>query len=730
MERGVYFDGWYRGNHCYHPSLPYRSMRMVEDIERCRGTLLVWSALGGGSISLPYLEHEAYGDVDPRLRMYGFLNDSEFIEECGKRGIKVFGIVFEVQGWEFPAVLREDDDGRVSFKALNVLRAGPPPDWYGLREFTSDKHWKVFGKRFADYFPDGLYNSEGERIEDLWEECCARTYRGEPVHADWVEVNSHAQVCYQMCRNNPVWREYLKKIIEIQIDAGVHGIQLDESELPMTSMYAGGCFCKDCMKGFREYLKGLKAGNKLCDAMTGLDLDSFDYGTYIIQNNLEYPRSYSDVPLFKYYWDYQLRQIKRYFGEIVEFAKEYSRKTRGMEIPVSGNFFNVTHQYFAMEPCVDVVITEMKNTLFRQPSWYRYAAAFGRGKPVIVAENPYGGIVPQLADMLNDGKGYDLYRILLLEASAYGCNMAAPYGSWMGNIIRDSFSPPISVTAEVQGFLAENERLFSKKSFSNVGVLWSFPSCYWREAVAGYSRDLVADDPDDILTYRNRDAENPSGPRLPFWEVLTMLSERQVCYDVVLAADGEIRDDDFNSDDIANYDFLILPDCFALTKKQMEAIDLYAKSGKSIIVFGRLAENTPAFRSTLSTYGNVHFCDDSADKPAAIAGFWSVFNTVYAGRRLVDISDGSMGMQAYKTAEGNLAVHLINYHYNKASDRVDCIPALTLTVRQPGMGPPKPYALTQDALATMGCDWVKSDDGWVLTLTNVPLYAVLEFSTA
>ncbi len=62
-----------------------------------------------------------------------------------------------------------------------------------------------------------------------------------------------------MDRNNPVWREYLKAIIRIQIDAGVDGIQLDEAELPITTLQYGGCFCKDCMKGFREYLKALPA---------------------------------------------------------------------------------------------------------------------------------------------------------------------------------------------------------------------------------------------------------------------------------------------------------------------------------------------------------------------------------------------------------------------------------------------------------------------------------------
>ena len=110
MERGVYFDAWFPGQHCYHPSLPPRRLRMVEDLVDYHATVLVWAALGGGSISLPYLEQEAFGEIDPRFRFYGFLNDAEFIAECRKHGIKVFGIVFEVQGWEFPVELNEAED--------------------------------------------------------------------------------------------------------------------------------------------------------------------------------------------------------------------------------------------------------------------------------------------------------------------------------------------------------------------------------------------------------------------------------------------------------------------------------------------------------------------------------------------------------------------------------------------------------------------------------------------
>src|SRR4051812_19738966 len=129
VERGVYFDAWFPRQHCYHPSLPPRRLKMVDELVDYRATMLVWAALGGGSISLPYLEEEAFGEIDPRYRFYGFVNDSEFVAACRERGIKVFGIVFEVQGWEFPVELSEDE-GRVL--ALNEPRGAGKPGWLGL----------------------------------------------------------------------------------------------------------------------------------------------------------------------------------------------------------------------------------------------------------------------------------------------------------------------------------------------------------------------------------------------------------------------------------------------------------------------------------------------------------------------------------------------------------------------------------------------------------------------
>ena len=334
MERGLYFDAWIKHNHCYHPSLPLRSEQMLEDLKAYHATTLVWAGLGGGSISLPYLEHEAWGEVDPRMRFYGYMNDSEFIEKCNQSGIKLFGIVFEVQGWEFPAVF--DSNGKL-VKFNLAAQNEENHEWYGLREFSQNKYPDAFPKRFPDYFPDGLFNSLGEKVDNLFEECSTRDRFGNPVHAEWVEVKNHKAQAYQMCRNNPVWRAYLKKIMEIQIDAGVAGIQLDECELPMTSIGSGGCFCKDCMREFTQYLKERSAQGRLSAEWDGIDLDSFNYKEYLVEHNCSYPEN---APFFREYWEFQVTEVKKYFSELADFAKAYAKEKYGKDLPVSGNFYN------------------------------------------------------------------------------------------------------------------------------------------------------------------------------------------------------------------------------------------------------------------------------------------------------------------------------------------------------------------------------------------------------
>jgi hypothetical protein len=686
VERGVYFDGWFARQHCYHPSLPPRRLRMVDDLVDYRSTMLVWSALGGGSLSLPYLEEEAFAEIDPRFRFYGFVNDAEFIAACRQRGIKVYGIVFEVQGWEFPAELNEAED-RVL--ALNELRGEGTPAWLGLREFTQNRYPKLW-KPLEHYFPRGLVNSAGEPVTDLIEECVSRDIHGEPCHARWVEVPDNGQQCFLMDRNNPVWREYLKAVIRIQIDAGVDGIQLDEAETPMTALQYGGCFCRDCMTGFRRYL-----ADRRPPELDGVDLDAFHYGEWLLERGFDFKDRREDTPLFWVYHRFQQGQITRYFAELADYAREYAA-AQGREILVSGNFFNLFDNYFPLEPKVDVVITEMRNTTYRQPDWYRYVAGFAADKPVVVVENPYGGVVPELIEALGAGRGHDRFRMSLYEAAALGANMSVPYGSWMGSVIEDAFYAPHDLCVEIQSFLAEHEHLFSPRTHAEVAVVYSVRST--SELIS--RRDAFADNRLNV----SREV------RVPFLDACAALSDARQPYDVLFFPEGELRADTLTAQAIEQYRTLVLPGCHHLTGPQAALLREHLEAGGRLVAVGALATNLEddIRRGLLEHPGTTTV--DRFD----VAGLPGGPQLTVAGA-----ADFAVCVQR---VEAGAAMHLIRYDYNEAADAVAPLPELELGLRLT-----RPFARATafspggELAATLRVDGTTHG----LRLTDVPLYGVV-----
>ena len=134
---------------------------------------------------------------------------------------------------------------------------------------------------------------------------------------------------------------------------------------------------------------------------------------------------------------------------------------------------------------------------------------------MIVVENPYGGVGPELLPKLQEGKGYDLFRMMQYEASALGINMSVPYGAWMGSVIEDSFWAPHDLNVEIQDFITDNERLYSTETFSEVAVLFSIQSAYDWEEHRGWKE------------------------RFPFWSTVDGLVEQHQPFDVVVLPEGE-----------------------------------------------------------------------------------------------------------------------------------------------------------------------------------------------
>ncbi|MFZ4395452.1 MAG: hypothetical protein ACOYOU_07480, partial [Kiritimatiellia bacterium] len=323
MIRGLHYMCWHRQDWNYHPSMPMKRLQQVQDIVDMSGNMLLWSCLGSGAIGMQYLDKEANEAIPPRLRFYGYLNDKEFIAECKQRDILPFAVIWKAQLWEFPAEFNEDESELLS---LNKLRGVGKQGWVGMRELSTDRYPKIFPS-IKNYFPNGIKDSDGNLVKDFLEEFRATTLDGQPISSLWLLVPGHDHTCYTPCGNKPSFMQYVRKEIEIMIAAGAPGVHIDEFDAHLHCVHNAGCFCKDCMKQFRAYLK-----KNPSDETKELDLDHFDYRAFLKE------AGYTDqdlvgaqmdlrfsIPLFKAFVKFQCEGIERNVAEIAEHVRAYSR---------------------------------------------------------------------------------------------------------------------------------------------------------------------------------------------------------------------------------------------------------------------------------------------------------------------------------------------------------------------------------------------------------------------
>jgi hypothetical protein len=271
----------------------------------------------------------------------------------------------------------------------------------------------------------------------------------------------------------------------------------------------------------------------------------------------------------------------------------------------------------------------------------------------VVVENPYGGVVPGLISDLRVGRSYDLFRMSMYEAAALAANMSVPYGAWMGSIEEDSFWPPHELCAEIQGFLAGHERLFSRHSAARVAVVFSTESNFVLEtrdrALANNTLNLTADDV------------------LPFWTVCDALSEALQPYDVVFFPDGELRPDTITADDLAHYSTIVLPHCHQLTEAQGEALLGYLDGGGRVVAFGPVGANLAGgLGAKLESHSGTVKAE--ATEPGTMGA-----GQVTASRAV----DAAVHLQ--RTGDG-VALHLIRYDYDHDRDSVPVLDELTVEV--------------------------------------------------
>ncbi len=647
MLRGLYFMGWYRDMWNYHPSLPMKNMHMIEDIEAIKANTLIWSCLGSGAIGLPYLDKEANEAIPPRLRLYGFINDKEFCNECAKRGIDVFSVLWKAQLWEFGAEFNEDESELLS---LNILRgASENKKYVGMSELSTNKYPKLFDP-IEKYFPDGLLDYKGNKVGDFLEEFKAVSLEGRNILSAWLMAPEHDHKCYSPCSYKESYLNYMKRDVEMMSDAGAGGLHIDEYDTQKHVLQNAGCFCGECMDKFRAYI--VKNNIKMPEDVK--DSSTFDYRQYLLG------RGYKDkdlvacngnarwtIPLYRDFTNMQMDSIEWVVGELSRHIREYSLRTRGREMKVTANLFQCYPYSWKSKKHLDILAGEKTKIELRQDAWYKYAFGWLNGKESCFVEDPNQYVRDMIEDIKNNIQ--DRFIVFALEPLAHGFHISFPYGSWLQNQVKDAFWPDLRVLKQLGGWLDENESLFPKNPVADVAVIYDVLSAYENMLTEPEDDTKVEVEFTDGEELGRQGAFAKDGNFNNFFELIKAMSKKNILYNVLY----ESPDEPLTASRLEAYKKVIVPDAFLMDAQTVKVILDYAKAGGEVITFARANDGFNSHK---------HFNAED---------MYRLVNELAGEKGIISACDcEKMGMAVHKKDDGYV-MHIVNYNYNQDTHRID-----------------------------------------------------------
>jgi hypothetical protein len=271
----------------------------------------------------------------------------------------------------------------------------------------------------------------------------------------------------------------------------------------------------------------------------------------------------------------------------------------------------------------------------------------------------------------------------------------------MGSVIEDSFTPPHDLCVEIQTFLADNESLFSRRTDSEVAIVFSVESTF-RAAAAG----VMADNRENVA----------EGDEIPFWQALEAMCEARQPVDVVFFPDGELRPDSLQPGDLDRYRTLVLPDCRHLTDAQASALEAYLEGGGRAIVTGALGANLPAGRgAALAGHAGVVRADrlDTGALPG--------------GPQMVAEGGDDLALNLHRLDDGSVALHVVRYGYDGGADAVPALAEASFAVRLPR---PMAAARATSPAGDVPCELSVDGDVHRVTLRDLPLYTIAVLTPA
>jgi hypothetical protein len=542
-----------------------------------------------------------------------------------------------------------------------------------VRNRVASQH--ASGRLYAQYISAGLMYQGGGNTGDLRPDlldAAALDVDGRPITRRW-----QSSTVYAMDVNEPAWQAFLESEMLAAVDAGADAIVLDDIQAQVLAVgfERAGVFNQADMRGFREFLRGVYSADVLASRFGIADVNAFDYGQHIRALGLTatWRTAPWEVALYNQFVSYEYRSTIEVYRRLVQAVKQRGRAVHGKEVMVLGNTSTGGDMSLPFEDPLDLAWVEFPYLDWGYPPRCKVMPSArlllgGRWK-----KGTYLTQVPTNADLARRGQPATISKIFLAEAYASHAEYQVPYEVVGG---AGNYSPDLRELAPYYRFVARERALFG-------------PSWTWTPQVAIFYP----------LTSYLGGGEGYYGASLA-------LTEGGVSFDAVVSGDGRILENRVTLATLRTYPVVVLAGASSMSAEQVQLVLDYVEGGGVVVAWGGLGQTDefhdasaarPSAWTTMQAPGtytvgsgvlrNVTATDlgreyfVSRDDGARDAMLQAIGDVVTPDVR-VDTRD--VVAVAYRHAtESRLVVHLVNYAYDLATDRVTPAQGVRVTLRLP-----------------------------------------------
>ncbi len=298
------------------------------------------------------------------------------------------------------------------------------------------------------------------QVTDGW----ALSLEGTKIVAPWMTWTPPS---YWGCLSRPAYYNAALAIAKTTIDAGATEFQHDDAAGNYGMIgWAPGCFCPDCITGFRNYLKSNLTSAQITE-LGITDIDTFDYKQFILVKGITTNNDYTSQRTTTlgatntWFKKFQMYTSEQYYANLRSAMNAYAGRNITLSVNMNAMSVNdiiLTDQY--MGQSFDYGITEHNEGAHSLTNIVTGGSIrTSIGTPIIISP-----VVTQ--------RTKELVRPAIAQAYAMGQYMLVPWDIWLPGTDVPRYFGTIEEYGDIYQFIRENATLFDGREIpAKVGVL-------------------------------------------------------------------------------------------------------------------------------------------------------------------------------------------------------------------------------------------------------------------